>query len=88
MTRAYSNDPRERVVFAIEAGEATRSAAIRFGIAISTVVKWHQRWRETVGVAPARMGGYRPFILDPHDDIYCFRLLTNITTATSKVCLL
>ena len=39
MRKAYSNDLRERVVFAVEAGEATRSVAIRFGIAISTVVK-------------------------------------------------
>lgn len=68
MTRAYSNDLRERVVFAVEAGEATRSVAIRFGIAISTVVKWHQRWRATGSVVPAKMGGHRPFILDPHRD--------------------
>ena len=64
MTRAYSNDLRERVVWAVEAGEATRSVAKRFGVAVSTVVKWHQRWRETGSVSPAKMGGHRPFILD------------------------
>ena len=68
MTRAYSNDLRERVVCAVTAGEATRLVAKRFGIAVSTVVKWHQRWRETGSVAPAKMGGHRPFILDPHRD--------------------
>lgn len=68
MTRAFSNDLRERVVAAVEAGEATRSVARRFGIAVSTVVKWHQRWRETGSVKPAKMGGHRPFILDAYRD--------------------
>ncbi len=68
MTRAFSNDLRERVVSAVEAGESTRFVAKRFGIAVSTVVKWHQRWRETGSVAPAKMGGHRPFILDAHND--------------------
>lgn len=68
MTRAFSNDLRERVVSAVEADESTRFVAKRFGIAVSTVVKWHQRWRETGSVAPAKMGGHRPFILDPHRD--------------------
>jgi transposase len=68
MTRAYSNDLRERVVCAVETGEATRAVAKRFGISVSAVVKWHQRWRETGSVAPAKMGGHRPFMLDPHRD--------------------
>lgn len=66
MTRAYSNDLRERVVAAVEAGESTRAVGERFGIAVSSVVKWHQRYRTTGSVAPGKMGGHRKRVLEPH----------------------
>lgn len=66
MTRPLSNDLRERVVAASLSGESCRSVAARFGVAVSSVVKWAQRHRETGSVAPARMGGYRQRILEPH----------------------
>lgn len=68
MTRAYSTDLRERVVGAVVAGETTRIVADRFGIAVSSVVKWHQRYRATGSVVPAKMGGHRRIILEPHRD--------------------
>lgn len=66
MTAPLSKDLRERVVFAIEAGESCRSAATRFGVAVSSAVKWHQRYRVTGSVAPGKMGGHRKRLLDPH----------------------
>jgi transposase len=66
MTRPLSNDLRERVVAAIEGGESCRSAAARFGVAVSSVVKWSQRYRTTGSVAPAKMGGYRKRVLEPY----------------------
>jgi putative transposase len=66
MTRPLSNDLRERVVGAIEAGESCRSAAARFGVAVSTAVKWSQRYRSSGSVAPAKMGGHRRRVLEPH----------------------
>ena len=66
MIKAYSNDLRERVVAAVEAGESCRAVAGRFGVSVSTVVKWSQRWRATGSVTPDKMGGYRPFVLEPH----------------------
>jgi putative transposase len=66
MTRPYSNDLRERVVAAVVKGEATRSVAGRFGVAVSTVVKWHQRYRETGSVAPGKVGGHRRRVLEPY----------------------
>jgi transposase len=66
MTRPYSNDLRERVVAAVERGEATRMVAERFGVAVSTVVKWHQRYRRTGSVAPGKVGGHRRRVLEPH----------------------
>ena len=74
MTRAFSNDLRERVVDAVEAGESCRIVADRFNIAVSTVVKWHQRYRATGSVAPAKIGGHRRPILDPHRDFIMERI--------------
>lgn len=66
MTKAYSNDLRERVVVAVSSGESCRSVAERFGVSVSSVVKWSQRWRSTGSVAPDKMGGYRPVLLEQH----------------------
>lgn len=68
MTKAYSNDLRERVVSAMQSGESCRSVAARFGVAPSSVVKWRDRVRRTGSLAPAKMGGYRLPVLDPHRD--------------------
>lgn len=68
MTKAYSGDLRERVVAAVAAGESCRAVAARFGVSVSSVVKWSQRWRATGSVAPDKMGGYRPIILEHHRD--------------------
>jgi transposase len=66
MTRACSNDLRERVVAAVRSGESCRAVADRFEVAVSSVVKWSQRYRATGSVAPAKMGGHRKRILEPH----------------------
>ena len=66
--KAYSNDLRERAVAAVVAGETTRSVAARFDVAVSSVIKWHQRFRETGSVAPGKMGGHRKVILAAHRD--------------------
>lgn len=66
MTAPLSNDLRERVVLAIEAGETCRSVAARFEVSVSAAVKWSQRYRATGSVAPSKMGGHRKRILEPH----------------------
>lgn len=66
MTAPLSPDLRKRVVGAIEAGESCRSAAARFGVAVSSAVKWSQRYRATGSLAPGKMGGHRKRLLDPH----------------------
>lgn len=74
MVRPLSNDLRERVVAAAAAGESCRSVAERFGVAVSSVVKWSQRRRATGSVAPAQMGGYRKRTLEPHRDFIVERI--------------
>ena len=66
MTRPLSNDLRERVVSAVVDGESCRFVAARFGVAVSSVVKWSQRYRATGSIAPGKMGGHRQRMLEPH----------------------
>jgi transposase len=66
MTRPLSNDLRERVVAAVTGGESCRAVALRFGVAVSSVVKWSQRYRRTGSVAPGKMGGHRRPVLNPY----------------------
>jgi transposase len=66
MSRPLSNDLRERVVAAVAGGDSTRAVAARFGVAVSSVVKWSQRYRATGSVAPGKMGGHRKRVLEPH----------------------
>ena len=66
MTRPLSNDLRQRVVSAVLDGESCRTVATRFGVAVSSVVKWTQRYRATGSVKPGKMGGHRKRVLEPH----------------------
>ena len=55
MARALSDDLRVRVLEAGAGGMSTRSVARRFGIGISTAIRWLRRERETGERAGARM---------------------------------
>ncbi len=57
MARAYSQDLRERVVAAVQAGQSCRQAAATFGLGVATVVKWAQRYRATGRIAAKPRGG-------------------------------
>ena len=57
MTRALSNDLRVRVIDAVEGGMSRRAAAKRFGVAVSTAIKWVGRWRKTGSRQPRPQGG-------------------------------
>ncbi len=74
MTRPYSLDLRERVVDAVESGSSCRAVAARFGVSVSTVVKWSQRKRATGSVVPGQMGGHRRPVLAPHRAFIVARL--------------
>jgi transposase len=61
MARPHSMELRERVVAAVaDDGESCHTAAARFGVAVSTAVKWMQRQRRSGSVAPGQMGGHKP----------------------------
>jgi transposase len=85
MARALSNDLRERVVAAVREGASCRVVAGRFGVAVSSVVKWSQRARRTGSVAPGKMGGHRRPILEPHRELILARLRERLETTLLEI---
>jgi len=69
MTRAYSSDLRERVVEAVNEGATRYEAAERFGVSVSSAVRWHQAWRNDGGFAAKLCGGSRSPLDDYADEI-------------------
>jgi transposase len=69
MGKPYSDDLRERVVAAIEAGHTREEVAELYNMALSTVGGFIKRKRETGSVSPDRFGGYKTFSLEPHTDL-------------------
>ena len=59
MTRAFADDLRERVIQAVEGGMSRRAAAERFGVGVSTAIKWVQKWRTTGNWSARPMEGDR-----------------------------
>jgi transposase len=57
MARPYSEDLRERVVEAVEAGASRRAAAERFKIGASSAVRWLQRVALSGSTAAYSSGG-------------------------------
>ena len=66
MWKPYSDDLRERVVAAIEAGQTRVQVAKLYNMALSTVGGFIKRKRETGRVSPDKFGGYKTFALEPH----------------------
>jgi transposase len=59
--KPYSQDLRERVIAAIEAGQqALDEIAATFGVSPSTVDKWWRRWRQTGSCAARPHAGGMP----------------------------
>jgi len=69
MAKPYSDDLRERVVAAIEAGHTREEVAEWYNLALSTVGGFIKRKRETGSVSPAKFGGHKTFALVPHTDL-------------------
>lgn len=68
MAKPLSMDLRERVVGRVVAGESCHAVSAAFGVSVSAVIKWVQRYRRTGSVAPGQMGGHRKPLLLPHRD--------------------
>jgi transposase len=63
--RAYSADLRALFCRYVDEGMSSRAAGRIVGVSASTAVKWSQRRRATGSVAPAKVGGRKPVLLEP-----------------------
>lgn len=69
MPKAYSQDLRDRVIAAVEAGTMScRAAGRRFGVSESAAIKWLERYRRDGARGPVGRGGHRRSVLLPHRD--------------------
>ncbi|WP_264802278.1 COG3415 family protein [Acetobacter indonesiensis] len=67
MARALRDDLRERVLEAGTAGASARSIATRYGIGVSTAIRWLHRERESGKRTPRWQGNPRGSRLDAHE---------------------
>lgn len=70
MSKALSVDLRRRVVDAVEAGSSCRAAAGRFGVGVSSAIRWVARVRAGRDLEPGKRGGNkRSHRIDGHRDL-------------------
>lgn len=69
MGRALSVDLRERVMAAVDGGMSCRAAAARFGVGVSSAIRWRQQQLSQGHLKPGRPGGdVRSMALEAHGD--------------------
>ena len=59
MTKPLSVDLRSRVIAAVERGTSCRQAAARFGVSVSSAIRWHALSRTVGDATPKPQGGDR-----------------------------
>ena len=69
MPKPYSADLRVRVVEAVDEGATRHEAAERFGVSVSSAVRWHQAWRHEGTIEAKPYGGSRSPLEDHAEEI-------------------
>ncbi len=59
MGKILSDDLRVRVVEAVDTGASRRAAAARFGVSVSSAIRWVQAWQARGDVRARPQGGDR-----------------------------
>ena len=59
MGTCLSEDLRSRVVGTVESGASCHEAAARFGVGVSSAIRWVHAWRNTGSVSAKPQGGDR-----------------------------
>src|SRR5690606_16796274 len=97
MTKSISEDLRSRVIAAVDGGLSRRAAAVRFGVAAASAVRWVREWRESGATRAKPQGGdkrsqrieaYREAILaaiERQDDITLVELAEFLRTEHGTV---
>ena len=69
MAKSLSVDLRRRVVDAVDGGLSCRAAAERYGVGVSSAIRWVQRVRTRGSVEPDKRGGnVRSYRIDAYRD--------------------
>ena len=69
MTKPYPMELRLRSVGFVEVGESRHAVAERFGVSVSCVTKWLERFARTGRVVPHKVGGHvKPKLAGARDD--------------------
>jgi transposase len=84
MSKALPVDLRERVVAAIAAGASCRAAATRFGVSVSSAIRWAALARGTGSVAPGPLGGDRRSVRIEAHAALILRLVDQQSDSTLK----
>jgi len=67
MAKVYSQDLRERLIGAVEAGQSASAAGRVFRVSRSTAIKWAAHWRATGAVPRAIPRKRYRWRLDAHE---------------------
>ena len=67
MAKPYSQDLRQRMVAAVEAGGSRHEVAHIFGVSPSCVIKLHRQWQATGDCQPRNFGGHKRYALAGHE---------------------
>ncbi len=67
MAKVFSQDLRERLIGAVEAGQSASAAGRIFGVSRSIAIKWAQHWRRTGQVPQAKSRAHYRWRLDAHE---------------------
>jgi transposase len=67
MAKPFSDDLRERMVRAVEAGRSRHEVGRIFGVSASCVIKLMGRYRESGDFRPHKFGGYKRPVLIEHE---------------------
>ena len=57
MAKSLSEDLRRRVIAAVDGGLSRRAAAVRFGVAAASAVRWVREWHESGATCAKPQGG-------------------------------
>ncbi|MGH6835007.1 MAG: helix-turn-helix domain-containing protein [Methylocella sp.] len=68
MASPYSQDLRERMVWAVRSGQSRHEVARLFDVSASCVIKLMQRVDSTGGWQPRKFGGHKRHALAGHED--------------------
>jgi transposase len=78
-------DLRERALARLAAGQTSREVAAALKVATSSVVKWAARHRRLGSVAPGRMGGHRPAVINGEHRLFVLEQIEKTPHVTLHV---